>query len=212
MTAITALEPLVYSKVPMAPTITINRMLVEAIRDFCDYTRAWRTTISETVTADTLGVTVTPPTDGELVDVVKASLDGSIKLGRRTQEQLDDEQNDWRTDSGTASFYTLGDDVNEVLIAPMSATTYTNGLELRCAWKPVLGATTIDTLMVSKYSDVFVAGAIARLLMDPDEPYSNPDRAGYYATVFMEGREDAKQQASDGRMKGVVRKIKYGGL
>jgi hypothetical protein len=30
--------------------------------------------------------------------------------------------------------------------------------------------------------------------------------------VYASARDEAKQAASDGRMKGVVRKIKYGGL
>ena len=211
MTAITALRSLVITQVPLANDVTIDRILVEVARDFFEVTRAWRSSVTATVTADTLGVTLTPPTDGELVDIVAATLD-EVTLVKKTQEQLDAIDPKWRTESQTSYYITTGDALNEVLIAPMSATTFTSGLAARVAWKPALGAATLDAVMVSKYSDALVAGALGKLFMIPGEPYNNVALASYYAGTYEQKRDEARQSAVDGRMQGVVRKVRYGGI
>ena len=211
MTALTTLRSLVIAQIPLASDPLLDRTLVEVARDFCEKTRAYRTTQTATVTADTLEVTLTPPADGELVDIIKSTLDG-LPLTKKTHEQLDEIDPEWRTDPQSSYYITLGDSANEVLVAPLSSTTYASGLSVRCAWKPALGATTLDAVIVSKYSDALIAGALSKLFIIPGESFTDPERSNYYGTVYANARDEAKQAASDGRMKGVVRKIKYGGL
>ena len=150
-------------------------------------------------------------TDAELVDIVSATLDDN-KLERKTTAQLDAINPKWRTDSGGSDYITLSDDMNDVLVAPLSATTYTSGLVVRGSWRPVLGATTFDDRLVSDYSDALLAGAYGRLYSSPGAPWANGDLAGFYMRSYLEQMADAQQAATDSNMTGVVRKIKYGGL
>jgi len=211
MTAIATVRALVYAQVPEAPDLLIDRVLIETARDFCKQTRAWRSTITETVTADTLTVDVTPPTEGELVDVVTASLD-SQPLEKKTEFQLDEIDPDWRTVAGTPFAILLGDDTDQVIVAGLSSTTYTAGLTIRAAWQPILGAATLDGKLVSQFSDALVRGALGRLYLMPDQPWTSENKAGFYMTWYENDVNDAKSKVADGGMIGVGRKVRYGGL
>jgi hypothetical protein len=106
----------------------------------------------------------------------------------------------------------MDDTLNQVLIAPLSGTTYTSGLSVRVAWKPTLAATVLDEKLASRYPDALIAGALHRLLSIPNQSWSNGGLAAYYGGRYDLLRDEAKQASTDGGMKGVVRKVKYGGL
>ena len=211
MTAIATIRSLVITQIPLAPDMLIDRTLIEIAREFCVYTRAWRSSVSATVTADTLEVALTPPTGGELVDVVKATLDG-YPLTKKTQEQLDELVPKWRTTPAGSSYITKGDTLNEVLVAPLSSTTYTNGLTVRAAWKPALDATVLDDMLISNHSDCLVEGVLGKLFGLPEKPWTSGGLASHYQASFEIKKDIARQQSADGNMKGVVRKVRYGGL
>ena len=211
MTAIATVRSLVITQIPLAPDMLIDRVLIEIARDFCAYTRAWRSTVAANVTADTLGVALTPPTDGELVDVVKATLNGN-PLTKKTHEQLDALVPKWRTTPAGSSYITKGDTLNEVLVAPLSSTTYASGLSVRAAWKPALTATTLDDMLISNHSDALIDGVLGKLFGLPDKPWTSGGLASHYQASFQIKKDVARQQTADGDMKGVVRKVRYGGL
>ena len=211
MTAIATIRSLVITQIPLAPDMLIDRTLIEIAREFCTYTRAWRSSVAATVTAGTLGVALTPPTGGELVDVVKATLDG-YPLTKKTQVQLDELIPKWRTQSSAGSYITKGDTLNEVLVAPLSSTTYTSGLTVRAAWKPALTATTLDDMLISNHSDALIDGVLGKLFGLPDKPWTSGGLASHYQASFEIKKDVARQQSTDGDMKGVVRKVRYGGL
>ena len=211
MTALTTMRTLVITQIPAANDLLIDRVILEAAREFCKQTRVLRQNVTGTVTAGTLNVTLTPPTDTELIDVVSATLDGN-RLTRKTTSQLDVINPKWRTETGGSDFITLSDTLNDVLVAPLSATTFTSGLVVRGAWRPVLGATTLDDRLVSDWSDALLAGAYARLYGIPGQSWSSPQMSDYYQSMFAAKTEEATQEATDSNMKGVVRKVKYGGL
>ena len=211
MTAIATVRQLVITQIPAANDLLIDRVVIEAARELCKKARVLRRNVTATVTAETLNVTLTPPADTELVDVVNAVLDDN-RLTKKTTAQLDAMNAKWRTQSGGSDYITLSDDLNDVLIAPLSGTTYTNGLVVRGAWRPVLGATTLDDRLVSEHSKCIVAGALGLLYGIPSQPWSSGGLASYYQTNFNDMVEEARQSAGDSEMQGVVRKVAYGGL
>ena len=58
----------------------------------------------------------------------------------------------------------------------------------------------------------WLTGTLAELLTIPRKPWSDKGLAGYYRALYDEQVVDATAKATDGRMKGVARKTKYGGL
>jgi hypothetical protein len=211
MTTVATMRQLVITQIPEANDMLIDRVLIEVAREFCTKTRVLRRNVTETVTASTLNVTLTPPTDTELVDIVSATLDDN-RLERKTTAQLDAINPKWRTEAGNSDYITLSDDLNDVLVAPLSQTTYASGLVVRGSWRPVLGATTFDDRLVSDYSDALLAGAYGRLYSVPNQPWADGNLAGFYMRSYLGQMAEAKQSATDSNMAGVVRKVRYGGL
>jgi len=67
-------------------------------------------------------------------------------------------------------------------------------------------------VLVSKHSDALVAGALGKLFAIPEEPWTNGSMASYYTGAYEVAKDDAKSTSADGRMQGVARKVRYGGL
>ena len=214
MSAIATLRALITPLIPQASDIQVDRLLIEVARDFCDVTRAWkRTHTGLTITAGTLEVTLAPPTDGELVDVAQATLDGGAPLDKKTQEQLDGIQPLWRTQAGTPGYVMLSDEaLNAIRVAPLPSTTYTAVFTVRAVYKPTLAATTLDDILVSKHSDALVAGTLGKLFIIPGAPWNDNALGAYYTSLYEEKRNAAKQTSADGRMTGVARRVRYGGI
>lgn len=55
------------------------------------------------------------------------------------------------------------------------------------AVEPVQGAETLPGVLFSDYAETIAAGAAAILYAQPDKPWSDPKRAGFYQQVFTEG-------------------------
>lgn len=212
MSTLASLRPLVLGHVPAASNFLVDRTMVEAARIFCRESLAWRRAITETVTAGTLEVIVSPPAFAELVDVISGVLDDTIPLTKSTPKKMDREYLDWRTDQQTPEHVLMGEAVNEILIAPLSSTTYTAGLQLFAAFKPILTATTLDDLLVSEHIEAIVHGALSKLFLIPGRPWTDGTLAAYYQNMFDQEIMDAKSHADSGRTVGVPRKVRYGGI
>ena len=211
MAALSSLSTLIVQQIPAVNDLLAERIVLETMRDFCTYTRQWRSSQDLTVTAGTLNVVVTPPTDGELVDVVTCERDGEPIL-KKAHNQIKAIVPRWRTQPGAPKYVTIGDALNELYFVPTSETTLTAEMDTRLAWKPILAATEIDDLLLSRHSDCFINGALGRLFVQPDQVWTDTTRANYYNELYEDAKELARSQAEDSHMTGVVRKIKYGGL
>jgi hypothetical protein len=210
--AIALLRKQIIQHIPEANDPMIDRVFIETCRDFCEFTRAWRVTQALTITADTLNVVVTPPTGGELVDVVDCETEDGKDITKATQTQIKQKVSKWRTAAGAPDFVTLGDALNELYFVPTSQTTLTTSVQTRMAFKPILSAVVFDELMISKYIDTLIAGTLARLYIMPKQVWTDGTLASYYTTKYDDERDDAKRKVTAGNMTGVSRKIRYGGL
>ena len=199
---------------PNAPDPLVERLLVKVARDFCERTHAWRAELSAmNVVAGAKEIPVTPPTDGVFVEVLSAVYDDRRPpLKPRTRKQLDREVLAWRTKPGLPEFFTEGDALNEFWLAPLPQYSVSGGLVVTAAFKPTKTAAVLDDLLVDLYSEALVNGTLAELLTIPRKPWSDKGLAAYYKALYEEQVVDATAKATDGRMKGVARKTKYGGL
>lgn len=210
MTAIAVPRAWITSMVPDAPDPLVDRTLLEVARDFCKETRAWRSTITESVVASVLTVAVTPPADAELTDIVKATLDTN-SIRKVTDEQAETEDPEWRTRPGVPWAIMLDDTLDQVALVPLPQSAST-ALVIRAAWKPTLTAVTLDAKLLSDHSEALIQGTLAKLFMIPEAPWENSNKGTFYAGSYNLSMLRAKDAVSDGGMKGVARKVKYGGL
>lgn len=212
-TAILDLIPQVLASATMAPNQMVIRYIRDAAREFCRTTRAWKADVLNlTATADTANVTVTPPTDGVLIDISSAVLDENAPLIKKTRKQLDVAFPKWRTETGMPTHITMSETRNDILLVKVPASTYTSMLDVNGVFMPSLTATTLDDTLVDTYGEDIVNGALHRLLRLPNKPWTDINQAQFYGILFDDAVCCARSEAADGNMTGVARKVQYGGL
>jgi len=213
MAAVSDLVSDIRTYIPEIPSFIAQRYVLRTIRDFCEQTRAWRKNVSLATVANTATVTVTSllPTTTELVDVISIKNSaGGAPLVPRTYMWLDENMSAWRTQTSTAAQYYVRESNSAIRLipTPASAVTY----NARFAVKPLLTATVIDDILVNKFREVFISGAVGMLLMIPRKPWTDLQTAAAHSGIYGAGLVSAKAEATDEYQTGVVRKVKYGGL
>ena len=211
MAAVSDLLTSLQAAAPEAPQLTLKRVLLETAREFCLYTKAWRTTLAPIdVAADTPEYVLTLPAGTKLVDVMSAVFNDERVLVARTQRQLDERDPKWRSRTGTPRNITRVDTAT-VWLHPYPATAFTGGLRTRVALMPTLQATTLDDTLVDEHRDALEAGAIARLLLMPRREWSEKTTGAYHQQRFEEMKAEARVRAAAEHQGNVPRRVRYGG-
>lgn len=210
------LDPMVTNiaiEIPESVGFISERMLLEAIREFCAQTTSWRVDMTPDLdyVASQSDYTLTFPTDTILVDIVTVqATDGGLQLKPTTPSRLDREVSEWRKTTGAPFSYMLVDAVTIRLVyTPPAAKT--GALAIRLAVKPTLEATTIDDHLYDQYGDIFVHGALSKLYRIPRKAWSDPGLAGFHLSLFDQAIDKARGRSVDENLSGIVRKVKYGG-
>jgi hypothetical protein len=85
-------------------------------------------------------------------------------------------------------------------------------VKLRFIVRPARDATGIPDEVDARFGDIIESGALARLLMQPGQPWSNPEYAGVYAAAFDAQIDEWSVLGADSGTTGVHRRVRYGGL
>lgn len=96
-------------------------------------------------------------------------------------------------------------DTETFSVYPIPGTTEQNVMTLRVALKPTRSADSIDDFIFENYAETIGHGAIARLYLSPDKPYTNPQMAVARNALYMAGLNVARDRAN----KGYVRTNKH---
>jgi hypothetical protein len=181
-----AFLPLVQPYVGACPKIVITNQIRQAAIIFCERTRLWRETITQSVVAAETAIDI--PTYAALHTIRLVTWEGQL-LTAAVHDDLFGEE-----DVGTPYFYSTPE-TDKIHIAP-----YTEGeLVIRCTLKPrqgqSFGTMAGDTAMQDAYDrvpdflhrnhgDVIADGAIAAISAMPNQEYSNPEIVAYHSAMF----------------------------
>lgn len=215
MALLTTLVPDVRVEIPEIPSFVAERQLLRALRMFCEETRCWRVDISVSVVANTPKVLLTSllPSGTELVDIIAVkNTDGGVPVEPRTYMWLNQNTTDWRSETNTAASWYVLDGNNTIRFVPTPSATVTGRYYVRVAVKPLLTATVINDVVINKYDELIVHGALGRLYLIPRKPWTDANLAQYHEALFRNGWASARAEAADEFQTGVPRKVKYGGL
>jgi len=215
MAAITDLVPDVRAEIPDIPSFVAERQLLRAARIFCQETRAWRVNIEVSVTETVARTILTSllPTGTELVDIISVkNTSGGEPLTPRTFSWLDENLTDWRSETDLNAAYYVLDGNNTMRLVPTPSATTAYLYDARIAVKPLLSATTLDDVLVNKYDELIIHGALGKLYVMPRKTWTDDARAAYHTGLFNAGIPAAKTEAADEFQTGVPRKVKYGGI
>lgn len=215
MALLTALVPDVRVEIPEAASFVAERQLLRAAREFLEESRAWRANIQISTVGGTSTVDLSAilPLDTELVDIVSIkNVDGSAPLTPRTFIWMDKNQADWRTETSlNAQWYVL--ELNNIIrLVPTPSTSIAGQYNLRVAVKPTLTAAVIDDVVVNKYDEVLIHGALSKLYVMPRKPWTDNNLAAFHMNAFRAAFAPARTEAAEEFQTGIPRKVKYGGL
>ena len=181
------------------PDITIHvegcaePVMTHAVRNaaitFLSDTLMWRETLDqESVSASGFPYDLPSGPGGITASVLDVRLDGAA-LRPITELDLDKQQQDWRTQTGTPAWYWHpGPDTISVYPLPDAPVLLT----LTVAYTLTRTATAVPAFLHMHYAPVIAAGALAQLFAMPNKPWSNPQAAAAWADRFGAWKADAK--------------------
>jgi hypothetical protein len=149
------------------------RMIGEAVAELCITTDVWREEASRlTVTPGQATYDISPnSTDTKVARVISVFLDGS-PLPIRPTDWLDANVNGWRSAQGTPVYCTQRHP-DEVQLVPAPTSRHLRGLTMELSLQPSRAGVGIPSWIYSRYRETIVDGAVAKLMLMPDKPWSN---------------------------------------
>lgn len=133
---------------------------------------------------------------------VLAQIISLYHVGRRLERksQLELERlytRDWQTLAGTPRVFTQFDTTTFTVALSPSETT-PNAFTGRIAFMPSRSSSTVEDVLFERYLDEIAAGALARLMVTPDQPYTDLKAAASNAGRFRAGVSMAKAFVNGG--------------
>lgn len=189
-TNLTAFLPLVQPHTPGAALPTITQALRKSAIEFCEKTRCWRTQITANLSRQAYPIVA--PAYAAIHEIERAEFDGT-RLTPVEYDQIGLAEFDG---SGQPSVITQAGP-NEVSIVPFSEGKLTCSLFLKPKHdflfatdqedRPENYYDTVPDFLLSRYGETIAAGAIARVLVIPQQPFTNFDLAAVHAAQFQDG-------------------------
>lgn len=184
--------PDVLPEAPNCPRVTAINAIRQAVITFCQHSRFWRHDMDPmTTVAGVRLYELDTPVQTRVVAVRALQLD-SQPLTEFNVDALDKEDAGWRSRQGLPARYSFQDPMTVLLdTIPLAAGV----LSATLALKPEQSAAGCDDILYEEYRDAIAAGALARLLMMPGKPWTDPNVASLKQTVFMSHADAAKVRA-----------------
>lgn len=160
---------------------TAHGAIIKAAQDFCERTRIWRDEDTFTVTPDSCNV-VCVPDGAELFEIEHASINGytldPISIG-----DLNRDTPDWRTKDADLGRWITQTAPGSVMVVPRCS----GQLRLSTTLRPSNDADQLPEFIGKLHQQIIADGALAEILMIPDQPFTAPDRAQFYMMRFEAG-------------------------
>ena len=171
------LVPEIVVDIPNCPNPVALRALRDTMMDFCRRSESW-------IVYDDFAVTVASQPDvvlnlldnTRIVKILSLTHNGT-PLQPASEKVLDNQIHSWRSEEGIprAFFEMLG---NKVRLYPIPEETKVGLVKGSIALAPTRSATEMDEDLVDNWLEGIVAGAQHRLMMMPNQPWTDPNRAG----------------------------------
>jgi len=216
MAALTVLVPDIQAEIPEIPNFIAERQILRAAREFCEETRMLRvdltvSTIASAATIDLNDEMLDVTT--ELIDVVSVkNVDGGRPVEARTVAWLNENTTDWRSEEALDATWYTRETFDSIRLVYTPSTSVANKYFVRVTIKPKMTATAIDDILINKYDETLIHGALGKLYMIPRKPWTDLNLGQYHTTMFIGAMPAATTRGADDHQTGIPRKVKYGGL
>lgn len=120
------------------------------------------------------------------------------KLERKSQLELEKlYTRDWQSLLGSPQVFTQFNH-DEVTIALKPDSAALNSLTGRISLVPTRFSTKVDGVLLERFLDDIASGALSRLMLTPDQPYTDVKSASVYAVKFKAGTATARSFVNGG--------------
>ena len=218
--ALSTLYPELRTELPGIPEPLLVAATKRITRQFFRKSEAWRYdldsvvdyTIALTFPVITAGTHI--PTDTHVVRIDKVRY--GVTNASRTllfvpRDQLDRENPDWSTETGTSPKYWTNIAAGAARIIPIASATVASSLHIRAVIAPNPDLTSIPDFLFYEFEETIKFGVLAQLMKIPGKDWSAANLATLYEKKFQNGINQAKSkaQAEYGQPN---REMVYGGI
>lgn len=196
MSTLDSFLPYVRPWAPGVPDQVAYKNIRLAVIEFCERTRLWKFEDDFDVTVEDCNSGIFTPGESILHDIEVVMFDGQ-ELIPSTPRDLDRTEKGWRTgDLGTGlpRYYTQIEQNTLRIVPAMEGHVY---LCLRL--KPSQAAKNVPDFIANEYSELIGWGALSRILTLPNQPYTAPDLAQFYAAKFTDRLDHLSIKSSRGQ-------------
>lgn len=179
MKSLDAFAPNIRLYAPGVADPTMYFAIRQAAIEFCERTRLWRYEDDFAVTADDCESILAP--NGSEIHEIEAVFFNGVELDPKSTSWLDDHMRGWRQGelSGLPKYFTQTEP-NTIRLVPQEAGTV--GLHV---WlKPSQYADELPDWMVDQHRETIAFGALARVLLIPNQSFTNPELGAAFGSAF----------------------------
>lgn len=173
------------------PDVTAEQYVLQAAIEFCEAVRPWRY-VDTFTTIGTNPEPVAIPAQSEIHQIEEAWFEGR-KLDRATY--VEGTALAGRGEGAPSVIYQAGPDT--VLLSPSGK----GPLDISLFLKPSRTADTLPDFFMAQYAQVIADGALSRILMLPEQPFSNPALGTRFAASFEGAKVKNFRVASAGQQR-----------
>lgn len=179
MTALIDFLPKVNQYAPGCAEPAAFDALRAAAAEFCERTGLWRATLTINTASQEPDIMALPA--DSTMHAIELVLFNGRELERVTPEYLDERFSTWRTETATGEPQYITQLVqDEIRLYPFADGEVSAFVRL----KPTANADTLPDFLADRYRDTLQAGALAKILLLPGQPFTNPDLAMMFHARF----------------------------
>ena len=188
---------------PFAPgcaTPTAHFGIRQAAIEFCERTRLWRSEDEFDVTLEGCEAVMSPE-GSEILEFEKA-LFNDQPLIPKTTAWLDTNENGWRSGTHTGRpRYITQTAPDTVTLVPKEA----GRLKMYLWLKPAQECTELPDFLAGKYRETIAFGALSRILIIPNQSFTNVEMAGAFSQMFETRLGGQSTKGSIGQQRAALR-------
>jgi hypothetical protein len=205
-TSLTSFLPYVLPHVVGCTNMLAEQAVLSSCIEFCGQSLLIQELAVQTVTAGVQDYTIDIPAYSVIARVLGVIHEdtwltpNSIENVRSGVAMRGDVGSSYATDATPIVYFQKTPTSDDISLYPIPVTTIVNGLAIRTAFTPSRSATTVDDTLYNNWLEPIAAGAIARLMLLPGQPFSAPALAGSYRVQFDAATRHASTVARAGQV------------
>lgn len=177
-------------------------LCVQHIRDsaikFCEDTRIWQVDhIPVDAVAGKKTYLFSPPPNTKVVRIERVWFQKK-EVDPVTEPELKVLYTHWPSVTDSEPRYFFQEGLEDMRLVGFPSVDVAQAIEMKASIKPARSATGIEQSIWERYGEGIAAGALQTLFSTPDKPWSSPQQAGFFETVWTDAKDHARMKIQRG--------------